>query len=408
MSEALDNRIERLADELDTPGIVEGGWSDVVQRASDRRSYETPRRQRPRRRWAFALAGTAAAAVAILVATFVRSPGASPAAGPLHSIVYHYTNTGTFGGVRGTVRSRHEIDYARHIARITELSSTNAALRMPYPVQIFTEQAIYMKVPDAKRAATGGKAWIRAKQSTDWQETYGRYSPEFESPVADLTRRLQPSHLTPTTVGTETVGGQVTTHLRATQTIDTVTEVTDLWVDRRGRMVRQRVTRNGLSSADAQVEEVSVQVTDPPLAISLPSPSETLTVASTQAADELLAVSATPSQRQASLTQARQEITAFLNAWAQGTYREAANTYLAASMQVPAGASGPKLLSGRLINSRLDLWTNENDFVMSVNMELHFAKRDGIAWNEGNNDRFVHFTRNDPGQGFTMTFATAP
>jgi len=65
-------------------------------------------------------------------------------------------------------------------------------------------------------------------------------------------------------------------------------------------------------------------------------------------------------------------------------------------------------VSARLLAYRLDSWRSPSDFTVLVTIDLHFATRDTMAWNEGSNTRFVRFTSTPGSNGYRLTWATSP
>jgi phospholipase C len=75
---------------------------------------------------------------------------------------------------------------------------------------------------------------------------------------------------------------------------------------------------------------------------------------------------------------------------------------------VPSQRGGTvKLESGKLLNYHGYSWKSTNDFTLTMSLELQFQGLHG-SWNEGENDRFVTFTRSANGQPFLMEFNTGP
>jgi hypothetical protein len=67
-----------------------------------------------------------------------------------------------------------------------------------------------------------------------------------------------------------------------------------------------------------------------------------------------------------------------------------------------------RAVSARLVAYRLDSWRSPSDFSVEVNVDLHFATKDTMAWNEGSNTRFIRFTSKPGSNGYRLTWATAP
>lgn len=71
-------------------------------------------------------------------------------------------------------------------------------------------------------------------------------------------------------------------------------------------------------------------------------------------------------------------------------------------------AGRPAALRARLLAYQVDNWRSSNDFTLLVSLDLRFAPGTAMAWNNGPNDRFVHFTL-EPGTGtYQLEWATGP
>ncbi len=67
-----------------------------------------------------------------------------------------------------------------------------------------------------------------------------------------------------------------------------------------------------------------------------------------------------------------------------------------------------QLLSGTVTTARVARFTSNDNFVLLVTLDLHFPNKDGAAWGEGTNTRFVEFSRPHPSDPFTMSFSSSP
>ena len=64
--------------------------------------------------------------------------------------------------------------------------------------------------------------------------------------------------------------------------------------------------------------------------------------------------------------------------------------------------------SARLVHYQVDSWSSPEHFSLLVTLDLHFATKNTMAWNEGSNDRFIRFTRSPGGDSYRLRWATSP
>ena len=111
----------------------------------------------------------------------------------------------------------------------------------------------------------------------------------------------------------------------------------------------------------------------------------------------------TPAQtRQAAYRAAANEMRDYLYNWHLMGPGAASKLYLVPSQR----NSTVKLESGTLLRYHSYTWKSRNDFTMLMSLDLHFVGWHG-AWNAGENDRFVTFTKSSNGQTL-MTLNTGP
>jgi hypothetical protein len=110
----------------------------------------------------------------------------------------------------------------------------------------------------------------------------------------------------------------------------------------------------------------------------------------------------TPAQaRQAAYEAAANELQDYFNYWHLVGPVTASKLFL-----VPIQRDGTvKLASGKVLNYHPYSWKSANDFTLLMSLDLHFEGWHG-AWNEGQNDRFVTFTRAAHGQPLLMELNT--
>jgi hypothetical protein len=62
----------------------------------------------------------------------------------------------------------------------------------------------------------------------------------------------------------------------------------------------------------------------------------------------------------------------------------------------------------RLVHYQVDRWRSPEHFTLFVGLDLHFATKDTMAWNEGSNTRFVRFIGSPGRTYYQLTWATSP
>jgi hypothetical protein len=55
----------------------------------------------------------------------------------------------------------------------------------------------------------------------------------------------------------------------------------------------------------------------------------------------------------------------------------------------------------------VDSWRSLDDFTLLVTLDLHFPPHGALAWNQGRNERFVHFSRGSHAQTYQLEWATS-
>jgi hypothetical protein len=111
-----------------------------------------------------------------------------------------------------------------------------------------------------------------------------------------------------------------------------------------------------------------------------------------------------PSRHQ--VTSAISTVRRYLQAWAtQGPLR--ASRYLVASQRPKSDQGVPRISSGKVTSYRLYRWKGRNEFTILVSMDLRFTITT-LAWNPGNNDRFVTAYRAPDRSRYRLEFATSP
>jgi hypothetical protein len=69
----------------------------------------------------------------------------------------------------------------------------------------------------------------------------------------------------------------------------------------------------------------------------------------------------------------------------------------------------PAALRARLTHYQVDSWRSADDFTLLVSLDLHFPSRAAaLAWNQGANARFVHFSRGSETQTYRLQWASGP
>lgn len=100
----------------------------------------------------------------------------------------------------------------------------------------------------------------------------------------------------------------------------------------------------------------------------------------------------------------------FLGQWSDHGLAKAARRFLQPEFRPLPGQSGPKLLSGKVVDFRPSSWTSPDQFTLDVDMNLQFAgpPEQRGAWGQGRNERFVTFTRIPGTQRYLLALATSP
>ena len=62
----------------------------------------------------------------------------------------------------------------------------------------------------------------------------------------------------------------------------------------------------------------------------------------------------------------------------------------------------------RLVHYQVDSWRSPGQFSLLVTVDLHFATKNTMAWNEGSNGRFVQFTRSPRSGDYQLSWASSP
>lgn len=95
----------------------------------------------------------------------------------------------------------------------------------------------------------------------------------------------------------------------------------------------------------------------------------------------------------------------YLSVWASAG-PAAASRFLVPSQRSRAGQGAPRLASGTVTAAEMFRWHGLDRFVVLASMDLAF-RGDPVAWNRGDNDRFVTVHR--VGQRrYLLEFATSP
>jgi len=105
----------------------------------------------------------------------------------------------------------------------------------------------------------------------------------------------------------------------------------------------------------------------------------------------------------------KQQLQQYLDDWRTEGAAEAARSHLVASMQLPAGDEGPRLLSGTVTDLRLRSSSSTTPIVMTfqTELDLHFAGDPG-AWGQGENTRFVSLQCPSKSKVLRFELATSP
>ena len=112
----------------------------------------------------------------------------------------------------------------------------------------------------------------------------------------------------------------------------------------------------------------------------------------------------TPAQtRHAAYKTAASELQEYLNYWHLVGPVTASKLFLVSSQR----GGTVKIASGKVLNYHPYSWKSANDFTLLMSINLNFNGWHG-AWNEGENDRFVTFTRAGHGRPFLMALNTGP
>lgn len=97
------------------------------------------------------------------------------------------------------------------------------------------------------------------------------------------------------------------------------------------------------------------------------------------------------------------ELQDYLNLWRVSGPKAAVAQYLSPS----PGSNTLLLRSGTVTSWRPSAWTSSNRFTLLVTLDLHFIGSPG-AWNVGENDRFVSFTKSTPFGAWRISIFTGP
>ncbi len=96
---------------------------------------------------------------------------------------------------------------------------------------------------------------------------------------------------------------------------------------------------------------------------------------------------------------------AYLDRWRRDGLTAASHAYAAADQQTDSDVGVPRLRSGSVLDATLSSWESPDRFTLEVSLDLHFDG-DPLAWNDGENVRFVTLTRTDG--ALRLEFATSP
>jgi hypothetical protein len=110
-------------------------------------------------------------------------------------------------------------------------------------------------------------------------------------------------------------------------------------------------------------------------------------------------------QQKAAVDEGARTLQAFLDVWRRDGFTAASHAYAAADRRSDSDVGTPRLRSGSVLDANLSSWESPDHFTLEVSLDLHFVG-DPVAWNEGENGRFVTVTRTDG--ALRLSFATSP
>lgn len=286
MIDERDAKLRTRFDAVRDDDAHPGGWDDVTRRVATHERNVRPRaihRSWWRRRSAM-LGGVAsvaavAGAVAVLFVAGLPHNTSPSAAGEVRSLRYDFDGPVSVppdpsrprAGV--TPHGTTEVDFARQILR-SVVTGIPTASGIRTSEGVTTRDWTYLKVPEDRRARSGGRPWVRYPTNASNANASARlFDPAiFTDPLnTPAGIGLLPDGVTPRRVGTEIVDGVTTTRYTGSDADGTY----DLWLDERGWLVRSTV-RFGRSTDGVTTARF---VFNEPLSIREPSRDETFDVA---------------------------------------------------------------------------------------------------------------------------------
>jgi hypothetical protein len=99
------------------------------------------------------------------------------------------------------------------------------------------------------------------------------------------------------------------------------------------------------------------------------------------------------------------QIQTFLDVWRREGMVAASRRYFDAASQPRSAAGLQRLSYGKVLSAHVSSWESSEHFTLEVSLDLHFVG-DPMAWNDGENDRFITVTRH--GSSVQLDFATSP
>jgi hypothetical protein len=117
------------------------------------------------------------------------------------------------------------------------------------------------------------------------------------------------------------------------------------------------------------------------------------------------AVRPTERQRKVAIRSGVRVVRAYLDTWRRSGLAAASQAFSVSEQQIEADVGTPRIRSGSVLGAEVWSWEPPDQFTLEVGLELHFDGDPG-AWDEGDNGRFVTFTRT--GGALRLSFATSP